>query len=273
MRASSRFGNAIGHVTCGALRLLKADLQNAAIRSDEPSGFGTGECYGPKAAHTGQREPGVSLVRSPGSDSSRKRGRVIGGDHHGTAKIVSAPATSLSNVAQSKYRAGYRRRTCGSPRSTTIAGNCRARVIGVTGIEVAAAHDSVVRVAKINRECACTGRTKQRSVIGGVGVDLIRSGKDPGDVSAACGNPRVPPALRGDAGSARGERKFARQSRWHVAADVLPRHSIERTKVGKDSVHRITMQNSSLRRPEREPVIESTRILILKLDRPGGATI
>ena len=99
MRASSRFGNAIGHVTCGALRLLKANLQNAAIRSDEPSGFGSGKRHGPKAAHTGQREPGVSLVRSPGSDSSRKRGRVIGGDYYGTTEIVSAAVTTLPNVA------------------------------------------------------------------------------------------------------------------------------------------------------------------------------
>ena len=33
------------------------------------------------------------------------------------------------------------------------------------------------------------------------------------------------------------------------------------------------MQNSAMRRPEREPVIETTWILVLELDRPGGAAV
>ena len=70
-------------------RSLKTDFQNATIGSDEPSCFGSGESYRPEAAHTGQREPGVSLVRSPGSGSGRKRGRIIGRDHHRASEIVS----------------------------------------------------------------------------------------------------------------------------------------------------------------------------------------
>src|SRR4029079_3123357 len=33
------------------------------------------------------------------------------------------------------------------------------------------------------------------------------------------------------------------------------------------------MQNSAARRPEREPVIETSWNLVLELDRPGGATV
>src|SRR5919198_3714678 len=33
------------------------------------------------------------------------------------------------------------------------------------------------------------------------------------------------------------------------------------------------MQNSALRRPKREPIVETTWILILKLDRPRGAAV
>ena len=79
---------------------------------------------------------------------------VIGGDHHGATEIVSAAATSLSDIAQPENRAGYRRRTRKSPCSAAIAGNRSARVIGITGIQIAAAHDSVVRIAEIDRECA-----------------------------------------------------------------------------------------------------------------------
>ncbi len=157
-------------------RSLKTDFQNATIRSDEPSGFGSGESYRPESRHIRQREPGRSFVRSPGCGSE-----VIGGDHHGATEIVSAAATSLSDITQSENGAGYRRRTRKSPSSAAIAGNRSARVIGITGIQIAAAHDSVVRIAEIDRECACAGRAKQRSVIRVPSVALICSGKDPGD--------------------------------------------------------------------------------------------
>src|SRR5438874_9704379 len=98
MKVSPRFGNAIRRITGDGLRSLKTDFQNATVRSDEPSGFRSGESYRPEAAHTGQREPGVSLVRSPSSGSGRKRGRVIGGDHH-RSTVVSGAATSLTDVA------------------------------------------------------------------------------------------------------------------------------------------------------------------------------
>ena len=128
-------------------------MMRPSVPTSQPA-FGVAKATAQKPAHTGQREPGVSLVRSPGSGSGRKRGRVIGGDHHSAAEIVSAAATSLSDITQPKNRAGYRRRIRESPSSAAIAGNRSARVIGITGIQIAAAHDSVVRIAKINRECA-----------------------------------------------------------------------------------------------------------------------
>ena len=112
--------------------MLKANLYDAAVRSDKPSGFGSGESYRPEAAHTGQREPGVSLIRSPRSGSGRKCGRIIGGDHHSAAEIVSAPATSSSDIAQAENRAGYRRGTGERPCDTAIAGYRSARVIGIS---------------------------------------------------------------------------------------------------------------------------------------------
>src|SRR4030095_1551682 len=107
-----------------------------------------------------QREPSVSLIRSPGRGSGRKRGRVIGSDHYGTTEIVSAAVTSPSNVTQPEYGAGYRRRTRQSPSSAAIAGNRGARAIGITRIQRAAAHDSVVWIAEINSECATAGSAK-----------------------------------------------------------------------------------------------------------------
>ena len=83
-----------------------------------------------------------------------------------------------------------------------IAGNRGARVIGITGIQIAAAHDPVVRIAEIDGECARAGRTKQRSVVGVPGVALIRGGKDPGNRCDACRYPRVPATLCCDASAA-----------------------------------------------------------------------
>src|SRR5207244_10470977 len=146
MKVSPRFGNAIRRVTGDGLRSLKTDFQNATVRSDEPSGFWSSESYRPEAAHTGQREPGVSLVRSPGSGSGRKRGRIIGRDHYCATEVVSAAATSLSDVTQPEYGAGYWRRTRKSPSSAAITRRRGARVIGITGIQIAAAYDAIVRI-------------------------------------------------------------------------------------------------------------------------------
>src|SRR5439155_8249580 len=199
MKVSPRFGNAIRRVTGDGLRSLKTDFQNATVRSDEPSGFRSGESYRPEAAHTGQREPGVSLVRSPSSGSGRKRGRVIGRDHNCAPAIVSRAATSLSDVTQPEYGAGDRRRTRKSPSSAAITRRRSSRVIGITGIQIATAYDAMERIAEIDGECACARRANQWSVIGVPGAPLIRSGQDPGDISAASGNPRIPPTLRCDA--------------------------------------------------------------------------
>src|SRR6516164_8427742 len=134
---------------------LKANFYDATIRSvDQPSGFGTRKSYRPEAAHTGQREPSVSLVRSPGSGSGRKRGRVICGDHHSAAEVVSTAATSLSDIAQAENRARDGRRIRECPGSTAVAGYRSARVIGISRIQIATADDSAVRIAKIDSECA-----------------------------------------------------------------------------------------------------------------------
>src|SRR5262249_45041532 len=136
-------------------------FQNTTIRSvDQPSGFWTRERYRPETAHTGQREPSVSLIRSPGRGPGRKCGRVICGDHYGTTEIVSAAVTSLSNVTQPENGAGYRRRTRKTRSSAAIAGNRSARAIGITRIQIAAAHDPVVRIAKINGEGATAESAK-----------------------------------------------------------------------------------------------------------------
>src|SRR5262249_56148043 len=114
---------------------------------------------------------------------------------------VCGAGTSVSDITQPEDRAGYRRGTRKSPGSATIAGNCSARVIGITGIQIAAAYDSVVRIAEIDRERTCARRAHQRSVVSIPSIALIRGCKNPGDVSATCGNPRIPPALHCDAGS------------------------------------------------------------------------
>src|SRR5205807_10087664 len=66
-------------LTNSARQSLEADLQNSTIGTHQPSGFGSGKGYRPVAAHTRQREPGISLIGSP------SRASVVGGDHHGAA--------------------------------------------------------------------------------------------------------------------------------------------------------------------------------------------
>ena len=115
MKVSPRFGNAIRRVTGDGLRSLKTDFQNATVRSDEPSGFRSGESYRPEARHIGQCEPGVAFVRSPCCAS------VIGGDHNCAPEIVSRAATSATHIAQAENRAGYRRRIRKDPGSAAVA--------------------------------------------------------------------------------------------------------------------------------------------------------
>src|SRR5262249_3339472 len=69
------------------------------------------------------------------------------------------------------------------------------------------------------------------------------------------------------------EGAFTGQSRRHVAADVVPYHPVKGAKIVKHSVDRVTMKNSAMRRPKREPVIETSWKLILELDRPGGTAV
>src|SRR5205807_2117792 len=82
---------------------LEADLQNAAVIAiHQPSRVGAGEGYGPKAAHTGQGEPGVSLIGSPGCASK------IGGDDH-RALEVHVLGLIATDVAESKNCTCHRR--------------------------------------------------------------------------------------------------------------------------------------------------------------------
>ena len=129
-------------------------------------------------------------------------GGSLAGDHYGTTEIVSAAVTSPSNVTQPEYGAGNRRRSRKSPSSAAITRRRSARVIGITGIQIAAAHDPVVRIAEINGECAGAGRAKQRRIIRVPGVPLICGGQSPGSRRDACRYPRVPATLCCDASAA-----------------------------------------------------------------------
>jgi hypothetical protein len=51
---------------------------------------------------------------------------------------------------------------------------------------------------------------------------------------------------------------------------VTPIHSLE---IGKFPIHRIAMSNASVRRPEREAIVEGTDGLILELQRPIRAAV
>src|SRR5258707_1121107 len=102
---------------------LKTDLKNRAPRAHQPSSFGTRKSDRPVAGHTGQREPGISLIGSPCRTSR------IGRDHNSVA-VVSFLSLSLSfmiaavadrsHVTQSKNRTGNRRRVRKLPCLATI---------------------------------------------------------------------------------------------------------------------------------------------------------
>src|ERR1700724_2677371 len=78
----SRFAPRVGTLITKS-ELLKADLQNGTSRAHQPSSFWTCKSDRPVSGHTGQCEPGVSLVGGPGRTSR------IGRDHHGAAAVVS----------------------------------------------------------------------------------------------------------------------------------------------------------------------------------------
>ena len=61
---------------------------------------------------------------------------------------------------QSENRAGHWRGTRQRPCHTAVAGNRSARVIGISGIQIAAPHNSMVRIAKVDGECARARRTE-----------------------------------------------------------------------------------------------------------------
>src|SRR4029077_326938 len=95
------------------------------------------------------------------------------GAHHGATEVVAPAATSLSDITEAENGAGDRRRTRESPCHAAVAGNHSACVIGITGTQIATAHDPVVRIATINGECDYAGRAKQRRIIRVPGVPLI----------------------------------------------------------------------------------------------------
>src|SRR5258708_27435397 len=156
---------------------------------------------------------------------------------------------------------------------TAIAGRGRARVIGVTWIQITATHDAMPRVTESHRECARAGRTDKRCVVSVPRVAAVSGAEDSRYRRAAGRNPGIHPALGCDAGAAGCKRRFTLQGRRHSPADVLPGLAIGGAEIGKLSVHRVAVRDTALRCPERETIVERARILILKLHRPARAAV
>src|SRR5437588_852876 len=78
-------------------------------------------------------------------------------------------------------------------------------------------------------------------------------------------NPRVSSTLCCDASATRREREFPRQCWRHIVTDILPGHSVGGAQVREHSIHRVAVRDASQRRPEREAVVEGTRILVHEL--------
>ena len=128
-------------------------------------------------------------------------------------------------------------------------------------------------IAKINGKRARTGRTYQRRVIRIPRVASVSGGQDSGNGRSTRANPGVPPTLCCDASATRREGGFPRQRWRHIVADVLPGRSVGGAQIREHSIHRVAVCNAPLRRPEREAVVESIRILVLELNRPGRAAV
>src|SRR6266446_2596363 len=254
---------------------LKTDLKNSTSRTHQPSSFWTRKSDRPVAGHTGQREPGISLIGSPGRTSR------IGRDHHSGAVVVSflslsfmiAAVADRPHVTQPKNGTGNRRRVRKLPRLTAIVRRGGSSVIRVAWIQIAAANDAMPGVTEIHREGARAGRTDKRRVICVPRGAPVSGAEDPGDCRAAGRNPGVALALGRNARAARRERRFARQRRRHIAADVLPVLAIGGSEIGEHSVHRVAVRDAALRRPERETIVERAGILVLELHRPSRAAI
>ena len=122
--------------------LLEANLQNGTSRAHQPSSFWTRKGYRPVSGHTGQREPGVSLIRSPGRSSR------IGRNHHSAAAVVSFLSSSLSlslsfliaavadrpHITQAENRSGYWRMIGELPGLAAVVGGGRRSVIGIVRV-------------------------------------------------------------------------------------------------------------------------------------------
>src|SRR6266404_4226469 len=223
--------------------LLKTDLKNGTSRAHQPSSFWTRKSDRPVSGHTGQREPGVSLIGSP-CRSSR-----IGRDHNSIAAVVSFLSLSLSlsfviaavvdrpHITQAENRTGDRRRVRKLPSLAAIVRRGGSSVIRVAWIQIAAANDAMPGVTEIHREGARAGRTDKRRVIRVPRVAPVSGAEDPGYCRAAGRNPGVALALGRNASAAGRERRFARQRRRHIAADVLPSLAIGGAEIGEHSVH------------------------------------
>src|SRR4029077_11761737 len=124
----------------------------ATIGTHQPSGFWTGKSHRPVAGDTRQREPGVSLIGSPGGAS------IISGNYHRSAEIVSSAAASLTHVAQAENGSRHRRRVRKGPGLTAIARSRGARVIGIAGVQIAAAYDAIEWVTEVDGEGASARR-------------------------------------------------------------------------------------------------------------------
>src|SRR5256714_5954022 len=82
---------------------VEADLQNVAVVAiHQPSCFGAGKGYGPKAAHTGQGKPGLPFIGGPGCAS------IIGGNHHRALELLLLEIVA-THIAEAKDCACNRR--------------------------------------------------------------------------------------------------------------------------------------------------------------------
>ena len=147
--------------------------------------------------------PGLAFVRRPRSPAG------IGGDHHGAVVIVvvTVVATTI-HVGQSKNSSSYWSWIAQSPGAATIVRSSSGCVVGIGGVEVAAADDAVAGVAEGDREGARARVADQRRVVSVPRVAAIGGGEDAGRGGTSGGDPRVALAFGGDAGAASRERGF-----------------------------------------------------------------
>src|SRR5206468_9043927 len=158
-------------------------------------------------------------------------------------------------VAQTEDGARDWRRVGKSPGLTAIVRNRSACVIGITRVQITATHDTVMGIAKIDREGARARRAHQGSVIRIPSVASVSGGEDPCNIRSTRANPGVPPTLGCDARATRREGEFARQRRRHIVTDILPSHPISRAKIWEYSIHRVRSEEHTSELQSRSDLV------------------